>query len=316
MGTQYHITLVSNKQHINAQALQKEIDHRLDDINQKMSTYINNSEISLFNQETREGWFPVSKELLTVVQVATSAHSISNGAFDPTVYLLVDLWGFAKQMKVTPPSDYAVQIALEHTGLQHLNIQDNPSALSKDTSSLSLDLSAIAKGYGVDAIAELLDKKGVNHYLVEIGGEIKAKGRNGKHETWHIAIEQPEGQNMLKNPSIIDGLYLHDQAVATSGNYRNYYEYKGKRYAHTINPATGKPAENTLASVTVIHPSAMWADAMATTIMVMGAKQGLAFANKQKLAVFMIIYDGDSYNTIINPLFLSYQENNDTVKPN
>ena len=315
MGTQYHITLVSSKQQINAQVLQKEIDQHLADINQKMSTYINDSEISLFNQATRMDWLPISKELLIVIQASVKAHNISDGAFDPTVYPLVDLWGFAKQIKITPPSNKAVQITRQYIGLGHLKIRANPPALSKDTDKLSLDLSAIAKGYGVDAIAELLDKRGLTNYLVEIGGEIKARGRNKNNKTWHIAIEQPKAHHMSKKQNIIDDLYLHNQAVATSGNYRNYYEYEGKRYAHTINPATGKPAENTLASVTIIHPSAMWADAMATTIMVMGAKQGLAFANKQKLAVFMITYDGGSYDTIANQHFLNFQENKDAEKP-
>ena len=307
MGTQYHITIVAKKSKMTPQRLQNEIDHRLADINQKMSTYIDDSEISRFNRETTTDWFPISKEFLVVIEAAKKAQQISAGAFDPTVYPLVDLWGFAKQIKVTPPSNKAIEQALAYTGLQHLSIQKNPPALSKDIAQLSLDLSAIAKGYGVDAIAELLDKKGLNNYLVEIGGEVKAKGKNANNKIWHIGIEQPEDYKISQESKVINGLYLDNQAVATSGNYRNFYEYKGKRYAHTINPKTGKPSENTLASVTVIHPSTMWADAMATAIMVMGAEKGLAFANQNKLAIFMVEYKGKTYQTMTNSYFRKLQ---------
>jgi len=308
MGTTYNITIVGKKSHLNAEQLQGEIEARLATINQEMSTYIDDSEISRFNQYARSDWFPISGEFLAVVQTAIKAHQLSGGAFDPTIYPLVDLWGFAKHIKVSLPSDTDIQIALKQIGLQHLKTRQSPPALSKDIVSLSLDLSAIAKGYGVDALAKLLSNKGFKNYLVEIGGEVYAAGKNANKKPWHIAIEKPDSNHLIQSAKPIQGLYLQDQSVATSGNYRNFYEYAGKRYAHTLDPNTGRPAENTLASVTVIHASNMWADAMATTMMVMGAKQGLAFANKEKLAVFMVIHHEGNYKVITNAYFNNLQK--------
>ncbi len=307
MGTQYHITVVTGQNKLNPQDLQQEIENRLAEINQEMSTYLDDSEISRFNQYSKADWFPVSHEFLSVVESAVKAYKISDGAFEPSIYPLVYLWGFAKKIRVAPPSEVEIQHALQNIGLQHLSIRQSPPALSKDIPALSLDLSAIAKGYGVDALAELLSHKGFQHYLVEIGGEVYAKGKNARGKPWHIAIEQPSS-TLLSSAKPIQGLYLSNQAVATSGNYRNYYKYNGKRYAHTLNPKTGKPAKNKLASVTVLAKSTMWADAMATAIMVMGVKNGMEFANQEKLAVFMVIHKGKSYKTMTNQYFSNYQD--------
>lgn len=308
MGTTYHITIVTDNQQLDTKQLQNDIDQGLAEINQQMSTYIDNSEISRFNQYAQGDWFPISNELLTVIRSAVKAHTISNGAFDPSIYPLVSLWGFAKPIKVSPPSESEIQAALRTMGLNHLKIRFSPPALAKDIPQLSLDLSAIAKGYGVDALANLLKQKGFQNYLVEIGGEIYAAGSNPNQEAWRIAVEQPDSDILMQSPTSIQGLSLSNQAVATSGNYRNYYEYEGQRYAHTLDPTTGRPAHNSLASVTVIHPSTMWADAMATTIMVMGVKKGLAFANQQKLPVFMVIHAGTTYKTQSNRYFSVLQK--------
>lgn len=308
MGTTYHVTIVTDDQQLDAQQLQNEIDKRLAIINQQMSTYINDSEISQFNHYSQKDWFSVSKDLLTVVRSAIKAHDISSGAFDPTIYPLVSLWGFAKPIKISPPTEAEVQKALSTIGLNQLKTRLSPPALSKDIASLSLDLSAIAKGYGVDTVASLLKQKGFHNYLVEIGGEVYAAGENANKQAWQIAVEQPNTDNMLQAKQAIQALSLSNQAVATSGDYRNFYEYNGKRYAHTLDPKTGKPAENTLASVTVIAPSTMWADAMATIIMVMGAEKGLEFANQQKLPVFMVIHADKAYKTLSNSYFLTQQK--------
>lgn len=308
MGTQYHISIVVDKAEIDAQALQAAIDHRLAEINQEMSTYIDDSEISRFNQYQKTDAFPVSKEFLSLVKMAKKAYQISDGAFEPSIYPIVYLWGFAKQINNKPPTENEIKQALQSVGLQHLSIQDSPPALSKDIATLSLDLSAIAKGYGVDVIADLLNQKGFKDYLVEIGGEVYASGHNHQSKAWNIAIEQPD-YNILASPQAIQGVKLSNQAIATSGDYRNYYEYQGQRYAHTMNPKTGKPAKNKLASVSVIHHSTAWADAMATTIMVLGVEKGLAFANKEKLAVFMIIHHGKGYKTLSNRYFQRIVQN-------
>jgi thiamine biosynthesis lipoprotein len=308
MGTRYHISIIVNK-HINTIQLQQDIEQLLDSINQQMSTYIDASEISRFNRFKANTWFMVSEDLLQLVSMATKAYQISAARFDPSIYPLVDLWGFAKHIQLTPPNTAAIQQALHNTGLQHLKIQAHPAALAKDIPQLSLDLSAIAKGYAVDQVSALLLEQGFTDHLVEIGGEIQAQGKNRQQQAWHIAIEHPTNTQSFYSGKPIAGVYLSQQALATSGDYRNFYEYQGKRYAHTLDPVTGQPVNNTLASVTVIHPSSAWADAMATAIMVMGVKQGLAFANKEKLAVFMVTHTHqDGYQIQQNRYFTRFTQ--------
>jgi thiamine biosynthesis lipoprotein len=277
-------------------SLQDDIDALLHKINQQMSTYSYESEISRFNRYRGRDWFPISSEFFYVTSQAIKAHHISQAAFEPTLYPLVDLWGFAKSAHFSPPSDHLIKKALQHIGLQHLKTRSISPALAKQDVLLSLDFSAIAKGYAVDQVSALLKARGLYNHLVEIGGEIQAQGHNAQQQDWHIAVEHPDNVHTAQIP--ITSLYLHNQALATSGNYRNFFEYKGKRYAHTLDPKTGKPTQHSLVSVTVVHESSLWADAMATAIMVMGAKKGLAFANQQKLAVFMVTSsDGKHYQS-------------------
>ena len=309
MGTHYNITLVPAGHAFNKQQLQLDIEQRLHTINQQMSTYLENSEISRFNRYKSDDWFPISAEFFYVISQAIRAHRISHAAFDPTLYPLVNLWGFAQSIPLSfkPPSDHAIAQALQHSGLHHLRSATTRMALAKKTAELSLDLSALAKGYAVDQISDILSTYGLSNHLVEIGGELHAQGTNAKQQAWHIAIEHPDNMHMPQAP--ISSLRLHNQSLATSGNYRNFFEYQGIRYAHTLNPKTGKPTQHDLVSVTVIHPSSLWADAMATAIMVMGAEKGLNFANQQKLAVFMVLSkDGKHYKTQANRFFIQNQQ--------
>jgi len=307
MGTRYHITVVAYPSSFDTKQVQNSIDQLLEKINQQMSTYQNDAEISRFNRYRGNDWFPISNEFLYVISQAKKAYQVSHAAFDPSIYPLVNLWGFAQSSPIIPPSDQLINHALQHIGLQHLNIQTTPAALAKDDILLSLDLSAIAKGYAVDQVSALLSRYGLHNHLVEIGGEIHAQGNNSQQQAWHIAVEHPA--NLQQPHAPITGLYLHNQSLATSGNYRNFFEYQGKRYAHTLDPKTGKPTQHSLISVTVVHPSSLWADAMATAIMVMGAEKGLAFANQQKLAVFMVTSkDGKHYQSQANRLFNTYTQ--------
>ncbi|MEE9350668.1 MAG: FAD:protein FMN transferase, partial [Thiotrichaceae bacterium] len=184
-------------------------------------------------------------------------------------------------------------------GYQHLKTSDNPSQLIKDIPLLQIDLSAIAKGYAVDRVATLIDERGIQNYLVEIGGEIKVRGLNPKAENWQIAIEKPIIDSSANKKQIAHQIIpLENIAVATSGDYHNYFEEKGVRYSHTLDPKTGKPVTHQLASVTVLHESAMMADGYATAIMVLGDKKGLAFAKKEGLQVLMLVRDKDKFITL------------------
>jgi thiamine biosynthesis lipoprotein len=296
MGTQYHIRLpvdlsntLPNK---TRQQLQTEIDTLLASINQEMSTYLADASISRFNQLHSAHWFPISTSFLKVIEAAQSISQSSQGAFDITVMPLVNLWGFGTTQATGMPSQQKIDSHLKTIGYKLLQSQQNPPAIRKLHPRLTLDLSAIAKGYAVDAIALLLEQYKINHYLIEIGGEIRVRGTNQTHQAWRIAIEKPT----VLNRSIQQGIKLNNIAVATSGDYRNYYEKQGVRYSHTIDPKTGKPITHKLASVTVLHASAMLADAYATTIMVLGEEKGRVYAQQQNLMVYMILRKKDGFS--------------------
>ncbi len=295
MGTRYHIRIPiesANKDALRWKQLQRDIDALLLAINKEMSTYIADSSISRFNQSKNTNWFPVSRRFLSVINTAQSVSLATQGAFDITVMPLVNLWGFGTINKTAIPSQQQIKRSLNQIGYQSLQTRQQPAAIRKQKPELSIDLSAIAKGYAVDAIGIWLEKHGVKRYLVEIGGEIRVRGKNKQNQAWRIAIEKPT----TLARSVQQGLLLNNIAIATSGDYRNYYEKEGKRYSHTINPKTGYPITHKLASVTVLNKSAMIADVQATAMMVLGEKQGRVYAEKQGLLVYMIIRGEDGFS--------------------
>lgn len=281
MGTQYTVKLAKLPDGISAEFLSGEINDRLRLINQQMSTYIEDSEISRFNRAAADSWFDVSPETALVVQAAQSISESTGGAFDVTVGPLVDLWNFGPDRREqTLPSDAEVDKARQRVGFAKLSVRKAPPALKKDAEGLRVDLSAIAKGYAVDAVAEILDECGVTSYMVEIGGEIRVKGSRPGAGGWRIGIESPvSGKRRIER--VIE---LKDIAMATSGDYRNYFEVDGKRYSHTIDSATGRPVKHALASVTVLAKDCMTADALATALLVMGPERGLAWAEENRVA--------------------------------
>ncbi len=287
MGTTYHITLLSPKRMTNPQPIQRAIDSLLLTINASMSTFDPNSEISRFNRWHSTAPFPVSSPFLKVVKEALKIYRESDGAFDITVAPLVNLWGFGRKgRRFTVPDSNEINRLLKHVGSQYLKVVGD-SALQKTDVQLTIDLSAIAKGYGVDAVAQLLRRRGFRNFLVEIGGEVFASGIR-KERPWRVAINKPEFR--ILPGSMIEGiLVLSDRAVATSGDYLNFFEYHGKIYSHEINPRTGWPIENHIASATVIAPHCITADAMATALMVMPVEKGLAWVNRKADVEALII---------------------------
>lgn len=290
MGTLYHISIVTNnKQQIDTKSLKQQIDDKLEDINQQMSTYRPQSEITLFNKHGKTEWFPVSIQLANIVITSNEISQLTNGLFDITAGNLVNLWGFGPEYKLKVPEQEQINTTLQKTGYHLLDSRLKPPALIKSNPALKIDLSAIAKGYAVDQLGDLLIKQGFQDYLVEIGGEILSRGNNTFNKPWRIAIENPStGKTIAKKV-----LLLTNQSVATSGDYRNYFEKSGKRYSHTINPLTGKPINHNLASVTLLGKSTMRMDALATALMVMGEIEGKNFAVNNNLSVFMIIRNKD-----------------------
>ncbi len=287
MGTTYNIKVVATPEHVVELQLQEKIDLVLKQINQEMSTYIPDSEISRFNKSASVGAFEISNGFARVLAESMRLGQLSDGKLNITVGPLVNLWGFGpEQRPETVPSDALLTSTRARIGLKYLHLVGNK--LSKDIPSLYVDLSTTAKGYGVDVVAELIEANGIGNYLVEIGGEMRLKGFKHTGELWAIAIEKPifdsSGEQRVAHQVIIP----KDNAIATSGDYRNYFEVDGQRFSHIIDPDTGKPINHNLVSVTVIHPSSMTADGLSTTLMVMGAEQGMAFAVENDLAALFI----------------------------
>jgi thiamine biosynthesis lipoprotein len=289
MGTTYQIKIagaVSDDKTIGR--LKQQIDSALVQVNRQMSTYDPHSEISRFNDYRQTEPFPVSKDLALVVSEAIEISRLSGGAFDITIDPLVELWGFGKKgPRISPPQKEQITGALKISGMKNISVIEH-KALKKKIPECRLDLAAIAKGYGVDVVSALLASSGASNYMVEIGGEVYAEGLNTQQDMWKIGVDSPD-LSSLPGQNIRAILAISGVGVATSGDYRNYFEYQGKIYSHTIDPATGKPVNHSLASVTVIAPTCMKADALATAVMVMGTEKGLQLIESMEDVEAMLI---------------------------
>lgn len=287
MGTTYNIKVVATAEQVETLQLQQKIDAVLKKVNQEMSTYIPDSEISRFNKSTSLEPVEVSDGFARVLAESIRLGELSGGKLDITVGPLVNLWGFGpEQRPETVPSDEVLANTRARVGLQNLHLNGNQ--LLKDIPNLYVDLSTTAKGYGVDVVAELIEANGIVNYLVEIGGEMRLRGFKHTGELWAIAIEKPIFDPSGDHRAVQQVIIPKDNAVATSGDYRNYFEADGQRFSHIIDPDTGKPINHNLVSVTVIVPSSMTADGLSTTLMVMGVEQGMAFAVKNDIAALFI----------------------------
>jgi thiamine biosynthesis lipoprotein len=288
MGTQYHIKFYG----LRPVPIHQTIESILEQINDQMSTYRDDSEISRLNQNEAHQWVEVSPAVLEVSQLAAQVHKMTNGAFEPTVGRLVNLWGFGPQYVPNKiPDSETLKSTRERIGLEHIDMRTNPPYLRKLVSGIDLDFSGIAKGYAVDRVARQLESWGLTRYMVEIGGEVRVGAPKPAGEPWMIGIESPSNQR----GQIVQALALQQQSLATSGDYRNYYEMDGKRYSHIIDPRTGYPIKHRTASVSVITKTCAEADALATGFMVLGAEKGLAIAEKYDIAVLFLVREGERF---------------------
>lgn len=290
MGTSYTVKYRHLPDVPSSHAIHKEIERQLAEINQAMSTYDPNSELSRINRADTTDWIPVSAPLYIVLKTAQKISQQSKGAFDITIGPLVNLWGFGPEMRSAYlPDQVDIASVLERIGYDKLVLHDALPAVRKTYASLYVDLSGIAKGYAVDRVATMLEQQGIEHFMVEIGGEIRARGSNAQEITWQIGIDKP----LSHGRSLQRVLPLKDTALATSGNYRNYFMINDKRYMHVIDPITGWPVENHLVSVTVLADTCMLADAWATALLVLGLERGMIIAEQLGLSVLFIVdHDG------------------------
>ncbi|MCX2833550.1 FAD:protein FMN transferase [Microbulbifer thermotolerans] len=308
MGTSYHITLVDVPATLEKTGLQQEIDAELVRVNQEMSTYIDDSELMRFNRGPVGEAVPVSAPLADVVALSLDIYQRSSGAFDITVGPLVNLWGFGPQPEPDQiPTAVEIETLLAQIGSDALTVERNPDRITRSRP-VEIDLSAIAKGHGVDRVALLLEARGARNYLVEIGGELRSRGKNPQGLDWRIGIESPDPSGrVVQRPIAISG-----KSVATSGDYRNYYERDGVRYAHSIDPRTGRPLQHRLASVTVIADDCAEADGLATALNVLGAEAGLQLAERENLAVFMLVKTDKGFEERYSSAFAPYLEKSES----
>src|SRR5690606_16256873 len=273
--------------------VEQAIAARLETVEIQMSTWRETSDVSRFNRSTETGiWFAVARATADVVIEAKRIFDETGGAFDPTVHPLVALWGFgaAGKPRDTIPTDAEILEARSRTGFDAIEVRRDPPALRKDRPDLTLDLSAIAKGWGVDQVFELLRGLGVASCFVEVGGEVRVAGTRPDGSPWRVGIEVPK-ESSERRPYTV--LPLSEGAVATSGGYRSFVDIAGERFSHTIDPRDGRPVRHALGSVTVVTDTCTEADALATALLVLGPDEGYTFAEKHGLRALFLVRQGE-----------------------
>ena len=283
MGTRYSVNVLGDKR-----ISQELINKRLVEINNIFSTWQEDSELSQLNDAPVGKWVGVSSELYKILNVSAELYRQTEGYFDPGIGRLIDLWGFgAKGGRTEAPKREEISMAFAQSSIRYLIIEPGRVKKTKD---IHINLSAIAKGYAVDEVARLIKDSGVTNFLVEIGGEVIASGTNNG-DYWVVGVERPDNKDTI-------GLELVDASIATSGNYRNFFIWEGEKYIHIFDPTTGLPANNDLASVSVIHPQSAMSDAYATAMMAMGSSRAVELAKKMKLSVLLMANKEDNVEII------------------
>ncbi|HIM57817.1 MAG TPA: FAD:protein FMN transferase [Gammaproteobacteria bacterium] len=281
MGTTYTVKTIG------AGVSKVQIEHVLDQVDKTFSTWDANSELSLLNRKPINQWIKVSSELFFVLRQSQKIYQQTQGYFDPGMGRLIDLWGFGATQIGQKPNRVQVDELLPLSSIQYLQLNQGQVRKTKD---IHINLSAIAKGFGVDQVARLLKAHQLKNFLVEIGGEVIASGQRGDRY-WTLGIEQPKGTELIT-------IVLNNQAIATSGDYRNYFVWEGERYMHILTPSSGLPAQTDLASVSVFNAQTMMADAYATAMMAMGSEKATALARRLNLSVILILNQQHDFKVV------------------
>ena len=311
MGTTFNIKVVTDDlTETHHESLTKIVREALDSVDEHMSTYRPESEIEQFNRGGIEP-FPASSDLLEVVAEAQRVARLTGGAFDITVGPLVDLWGFGPSGATEAPEEETIRQLVAVTGFEQLEIDSGGATLRKAREDCRIDLSAIAKGFSADRVSDALARQGLTNHLVEVGGEVRARGFNGSGEVWRIGIERPT----VGGRSVHLVVPLADLSLATSGDYRNFFERDGVRISHTIDPRTGRPITHNLASVSVVHASCMTADGLATALGVLGPDEGFELAQSKDIAAYFLLRIADDvFEERKTSVWLTLIENSSATK--
>ena len=297
----YKVLVAHHPDSVTPQELQEQVDSTLQRINQLMSTYIPESDVSRFNSSDSTDFISVDSETARVVSRATQISEQTNGAFDITVGPAVNLWNFGpdKSSPNSLPSDDLIEQASKIIGFQKLEVRADPPAIRKSEPKLEIDLSAIAKGYAVDMVAKTLDDAGSKQFMIEVGGEIFVRGERAGGGPWQIGVEEPDAKKSANRPELGAKREVYriasitDRALATSGDYRSFFEFEGKRFSHTIDPKTCRPVDHGLATACIIAKDCMTADALATAVMVLGPEAGQSVCKHAGVEFLFVSRDSD-----------------------
>jgi thiamine biosynthesis lipoprotein len=310
MGTAYMVKIFDPPAELDADWEQR-VDAELRRVNDQMSTYLESSELSRFNASASTDWFGVSEETAMVVAKSLEIHRLSGGAFDVTVAPLVNVWSFGPgKRSLTPPDDATIESLRTKIGSVDLAARLDPPAIRKSRPELTIDLSAIAKGHGVDRVVALLNRLGAANVFVEIGGEVRVTGDKAGRP-WTVGIQKPD----VAGEVVAVAYPLRDRAVATSGDYRNFFEFDGKRYSHTIDPRTGRPVDHNVASVSVLADDCMTADAWATAFNVLGTDASREMADSLGLHTLIMSRDANDQVAMVGTGDLAEFSNPATAGP-
>ncbi len=304
MGTGFTVKLPGAADRFDADELREQVMATLDEVNRQMSTYIDDSELSRFNANPSTDWQTVSPGFCVSVEQALELADFTDGAFDITAGPLVNLWGFGPDVTdFGPPADDAIQSARAVVGYEKVEADCSIPALRKDLPGVELDMSAFGKGLAADRVSDWMRVLGINNYMIEIGGEVRVGGHNAKGKDWAIGIEIPRAGK--REPYTV--VHLSDRAMATSGDYRNFFEFEGVRYSHEIDTRTGYPVTHELAAVSIIEESGARADALATGLLVLGPEAGLAFATRENIAALFLTRTDTGIEETATPAFAGYR---------
>lgn len=301
MGSTWSVRFVGDRA-VDVAPVRAALEAELAELNRQLSGYQPATALSIFNRSPIGEWQALPEHLATVLSFGKRLHELSGGGFDMTLRPLVNLWGFgAAEPRTTPPSDAEIAAVLANFGSRYLEAAPDGGRWRR-TADVSVDVDATAPGYAADILSSWLVANGYPAHLVEVGGELRAEGLRPDGSAWRVGIERPVAERgFVEQVIAVSGI-----GVATSGDYRAFFERDGKRYSHTLDPVTGRPVEHALASVTVLAPTGMEADGYATAIMVMGPEQGMAFAESTGLAVYMLVREADGFREVYNERFAPY----------
>jgi thiamine biosynthesis lipoprotein len=304
MGTTWSVSVVAPST-VDAEVLQRGIQAKVDTVDRQMSTWKRDSDLSRFNRAPADTWQTLPPEFFTVLSYALELARDTGGAYDPTVGPLVNLWGFGPERHPhEAPSADAIAAARVRVGWQRIRL-DPATRRAWQPGGAYVDLSSVAKGFSVDEVARYLDRKGATAYLVEVGGELRARGTRPDGAPWHVGIERPgAAAGAVDDAAQLEQVIaLRDRAIATSGDYRHFFESGVNRYSHHIDPRSGKPVTHAVASVSVIAVDCMHADSLGTTMTVLGPDEGMAYARRHGLAVLFILRTPDGFEERMSPAF-------------